>query len=101
MDLTGHWAGLVALLVFVLAYLLVVSEEFTNLRKSKPVIMAAGVIWVLIALQYRHAENTHVVEEAVFEFTSEFAQLFLFLLTAMTYVNAMTERTVFEALRGW
>jgi NhaD family Na+/H+ antiporter len=101
MDLTGHWAGLVALLVFVLAYLLVVSEEFTNLRKSKPVIMAAGVIWVLIALQYRHAGDTHVVEEAVFEFTTEFAQLFLFLLTAMTYVNAMTERNVFEALRGW
>ena len=42
MDLTGHWAGLIALLVFVLAYALVVSEEFTNLRKSKPVIMAAG-----------------------------------------------------------
>ena len=101
MDLTGHWAGLSALLVFVLAYSLVISEEYTHLRKSKPVILAAGIIWVIIAIQYRHAGQPHVIEEAVFEFTSEFAQLFLFLLTAMTYVNAMTERNVFEALRGW
>ena len=50
MDLTGHWAGFAALLVFILAYSLVVSEEFTDLRKSKPVILAAGVIWLLIAL---------------------------------------------------
>ena len=101
MDLTGHWAGIAALVVFVLAYALVISEEYTHLRKSKPVILAAGVIWVLIAWQYHLGENTHIVEEAVFEFTTEFAQLFLFLLVAMTYVNAMTERNVFEALRGW
>ena len=101
MDLTSHWAGVAALLIFVLAYALVISEEFTHLRKSKPVILGAGLIWVLIAWQYRSGDNTHIVEEAVFEFTTEFAQLFLFLLVAMTYVNAMTERNVFEALRGW
>jgi NhaD family Na+/H+ antiporter len=101
MDLTGHWAGIAALVVFITAYALVISEEYTHLRKSKPVILAAGIIWVLIAFQYRHTGDTHVVEEAVFDFVTEFAQLFLFLLTAMTYVNAMTERNVFEALRGW
>ena len=31
----------------------------------------------------------------------EFAELFLFLVVAMTYVNTMDERGVFEALRGW
>jgi NhaD family Na+/H+ antiporter len=31
----------------------------------------------------------------------EFAELFLFLLAAMTYINAMEERNVFEALRSW
>jgi NhaD family Na+/H+ antiporter len=101
MDLSGHWAGIAALVVFITAYALVISEEYTHLRKSKPVILAAGIIWVLIAFQYRHTGDTHVVEEAVFDFVTEFAQLFLFLLTAMTYVNAMTERNVFEALRGW
>ena len=35
-DLTTHWVGLTSLLLFILAYLLVIAEEYTNLRKSKP-----------------------------------------------------------------
>lgn len=101
MDLTGHWVGAAALTIFVLAYLLVVVEEFTHLRKSKPVILAAGLIWAIIAYQYAAASIPHATEEAVRHFLTEFGELFLFLLTAMTYVNAMSERRVFAALRSW
>jgi len=101
LDLTGHWVGITALLIFVLAYLLVVIEEFTHLRKSKPVILAAGMIWAIIAYEYATASVPHATEEAVRHFLTEFAELFLFLLTAMTYVNAMSERRVFAALRSW
>lgn len=101
MDLTGHWVGYTALLLFVLAYLLVIVEEFTHLRKSKPVILAAGLIWAIIAHQYASASLAHEAEEAVRHFLTEFAELFLFLLTAMTYVNSMSERRVFAALRSW
>lgn len=100
-DLTTHWVGLTALLLFVLAYLLVIAEEFTHLKKSKPVVLAAGLIWALLALAYADGESSSVVEHAVEHFLVEFAQLFLFLLTAMSYVNAMSERNVFAALRGW
>jgi len=100
-DLTTHWTGLAALFLFVLAYLLVIAEEFTHLRKSKPVVLAAGLIWALLAVAYADTESSHLVEQAVEHFLVEFSQLFLFLLTAMTYVNAMTERNVFAALRGW
>ena len=31
----------------------------------------------------------------------EYSELFLFLLVAMTYINAMDERLVFDALRSW
>jgi len=101
LDLTGHWVGIAALLLFVLAYFLVIVEEFTHLRKSKPVILAAGMIWAIIAYQYAAASISHEVDEAVRHFLTEFAELFLFLLTAMTYVNAMSERRVFAALRSW
>lgn len=101
MNLTESWVGLAAILIFVAAYSLVVIEEFTHLRKSKPMILAAGVIWSLIAYQYVAAGEPHVVEHAVSEFLVEFSELFLFLLVAMTYVNAMSERNVFEALRSW
>ena len=101
LDLTTHWSGYAAIIVFVLAYVLVVSEEFTALRKSKAVILAAGIIWILVAWQYALAGDKHAAEHAVEEFVLEFAELFLFLLTAMTYVNSMSERNVFEALRSW
>jgi len=100
-DLTRNGAGYAALFLFALAYLLVMSEEFTHLRKSKPVILAAGLIWALIAWQYHIQDLNHAAEAAFRETLLEFSELFLFLLAAMTYVNAMEERQVFEALRSW
>ena len=100
MDLTTHWVGFAAIAVFVLAYILVIAEEFTHLRKSVPVMFGAGIIWAIIAFRYATGMD-HEVEEAVKGFLVEFAELFLFLLAAMTYVNSMSERSVFEALRSW
>jgi Na+/H+ antiporter NhaD/arsenite permease-like protein len=139
-------------LLFALAYLMVVLEEVTHMRKSKPVILAAGLMWTLIAIfpptnvPVHHpageaadagmaaevpGEETTGVEpseaearssrafgpsegatgsdefkaareqigEAVRHSLMEYAELFLFLLVAMTYVNAMDERRVFDVLR--
>ena len=101
MDLTAHWVGVVAIVLFVAAYVLVITEEFTHLRKSKPVMLAAGIIWALVAYQYVGSDHPDAAAEAVHDYLTEFAQLFLFLLAAMTYVNAMSERNVFLALRYW
>jgi NhaD family Na+/H+ antiporter len=101
MDLTAQWVGVAAITVFVLAYSLVITEEYTSLRKSKAVILGAGIIWAMIGYRYAQGGIVHEAEEAVQEFVLEFAELFLFLLTAMTYVNSMSERNVFNALRDW
>jgi NhaD family Na+/H+ antiporter len=99
--LTRSWVGYTSLTVFILAYALVAAEEFTHLRKSKPVILAAGAIWAMIGFAYAQAGIDHAAEEAVKIFIVEFGELFMFLLVAMTYVNAMKERRVFEGLRVW
>ena len=101
LDLTASWVGFAALAIFVVAYALVMAEEFTHLRKSKPVILAAGVIWAMIAIVYANHGLTHAAEMAVRHNLLEYAELMLFLLVAMTYINAMDERNVFEALRSW
>ena len=101
MDLTTHWAGFLAIGVFVVAYSFVIAEEFTHLRKSIPVILGAGVIWVIVAALYAGQPERSGPEEAIRHFLIEFGELFLFLLCAMTYVNAMTERRVFDTLRAW
>jgi NhaD family Na+/H+ antiporter len=101
LDLTNATVGFAALAIFVLAYMMVMAEEFTHLRKSKPVILSAGLIWGMIAYVYAGTGDSHVVETAVRHNLLEFSELFLFLLAAMTYVNAMDERQVFEALRAY
>jgi Na+/H+ antiporter NhaD/arsenite permease-like protein len=101
MDLTTHWAGILAVAIFAGAYVLVILEENIHLRKSKPVIVAAGFIWILVAFAYSAAGDTHTAEELVRHNLLEFAELFLFLLAAMTFINTMEERGIFEVLRAW
>lgn len=101
LDLTNHMVGYAAIAIFVLAYVFVMAEEFTHLRKSKPVILAAGIIWAMIAMVYANNGLDHAAEVAVRHNFLEFSELMMFLLVAMTYINAMEERQVFDALRSW
>jgi len=100
LNLTFHTVGYASLMIFVVAYLLVMAEEFTHMRKSKPVLLAAGLIWGMIAWVYAGHGMPHAAEVAVRHNILEYAELFLFLLVAMTYINAMEERLVFETLRA-
>jgi Na+/H+ antiporter NhaD/arsenite permease-like protein len=101
LDFTAHWAGISAIIIFALAYSLVIAEESIHLRKSKPVMVAAGIIWAIVAIAYASHGDTHTAGQAVRHNLLEFAELFLFLLAAMTYINAMDERGVFDVLRVW
>ncbi len=100
LDLTAHWAGYAVVALFVGAYLLVVLEERTHLRKSQPVMLAAAAIWALLAVVSAQRGEPGLAHTALREYLVEFAELLLFLLAAMTYVNAMSERNLFEVLRA-
>ncbi|MCK5769252.1 sodium:proton antiporter NhaD [Algiphilus sp.] len=100
-DMTHTAAGVIAIVVFALAYVLVVMEEWLHLRKSIPVLLGAVIIWALIGAAYAQIGNTEIVGETVRHSLVEYAELFLFLLVAMTYINTLDERGVFDALRGW
>jgi NhaD family Na+/H+ antiporter len=101
LKLTDSGIGYAAIIIFAIAYLLVVAEEFTHLRKSKPVIIAAGIIWGMIGWVYMDHGMSHAAEAAVRHNLLEYSELMLFLLVAMTYINSMEERQVFDALRSW
>lgn len=101
LDLTSHWVGYAAIGIFTFAYIFVILEEKIHLRKSKPVLLAAGLIWILIALVYNSKGLPHEIEPAIRHNFLEYGELFFFLLVAMTYINAMLERGVFDALRDW
>jgi len=101
LNLTTSAYGRFGLLLFVAAYVLVIFEEQLHLRKSKPVIVASGLVWVLVALAYQGHGDPDTPHRAIQHNLVEYAELFLFLLSAMTYINALSERNVFRTLRNW
>jgi Na+/H+ antiporter NhaD/arsenite permease-like protein len=100
LDLTATWPGLLSLILFIVAYVLVITEEFLHLRKSIPVMVAAGVIWALVAVAYAVHGDTETAAAAARHDLLDYGELLLFLLSAMTYINTLQERQVFKALRG-
>ncbi len=101
LNLTTHWVGYGALVLFVGAYLLAMTEEMTELRKSKPMVFAASGIWILIAFVYVQGGMTEQAGAAFRASLEGYVELFLFIMVSMTYLNAMEDRGVFESLRIW
>lgn len=94
------WA-MTALAVFVISYIAVLFEEKTHLRKSKPVMLGAGLVWVCIGIMApKYGVDHHVLRGAVHHGLEEYGSLLLFLLAAMTYIAALEERNVFATLRA-
>ncbi|MEZ9314521.1 sodium:proton antiporter NhaD [Vibrio lentus] len=101
LKLTNSFVGYLSLTIFVVAYIVVMMEEYLKLRKSKPVLLAAGLIWIIIGFTYQEHNLTEVAKQALEHNLLEYAELLLFLLVAMTYISAMEERRLFDALQAW
>lgn len=100
-TMTSTGLGIACVVIFIIAYFFVMTEEKFKLKKSKPVLFAAGVIWVLVGYAYHAMGEPEKAKEALESNFLEYAELFLFLLVAMTYINAMEERRLFDALKTW
>ena len=100
-DLTQSTVGYASLIIFGLAYCLVMGEEYLQLRKSKPVLLAAGIIWLMIGFVYQQQGQIELAQSALEHNLLEYAELLLFLLVAMTYISAMEERRLFDSLQAW
>jgi Na+/H+ antiporter NhaD/arsenite permease-like protein len=94
------WIPPLVLTIFILAYGFVFLEEKLQLRKSKPVMIAAGAIWIFVAILYQAQNRSAEVSVVLRQVVLEYAELFLFLLSAMSFVNAMVERNLFETLKA-
>ncbi|MDJ0981115.1 MAG: sodium:proton antiporter NhaD [Kiloniellales bacterium] len=101
-DPTEVPAAYLCLGIFLFSYIFVMTEEKTHMRKSKPVILGAGIIWALVAwLAPGYGFPQEAIHDALIHGLEEYAGLLLFLLAAMTYISALQAGNVFEALRAW
>jgi len=100
LDSTHSWIGYLSLAGFILAYVIVIFEEKLHLRKSKPVVFMGCFMWMLIGISEFPLGEKHA-HEYLKELIAEIGELFFFLLVAMTYINVLSERNVFQVLRAW
>ena len=101
LNLTHHWVGYLAIAIFSVAYILAMTEEVTHLNKSKPMVLAASLIWMFIAAIYVSGGMGEQSGQAFRACLVGYVELFLFIMVSMAYLNAMEDRGVFDNLRVW
>jgi Na+/H+ antiporter NhaD/arsenite permease-like protein len=94
------WPAVLALAAFLLACLLALAERGLEMRRSKALVLAAGVVWLLVALAFSMQGDAHTAARALRDYLAAFAELALFVLVAMVYANALDERGLFGVLRA-
>ena len=100
LDLEHHFVGYLALLITVLAYIIAMTEDLHQMSKAKPMVLGAGLIWFAIFIYFYLIHSSSKVVAAGFESNlMAYVELFLFIMVSMTFLNTMTERGIFDALR--
>lgn len=99
-DLILTWVGFVSLFIFIVAYIAIAMEEKIHINKSKPALFAGTLIFLLVGIyQLTNGGVQPSLHEEVNHLIVEIAAIFFFLYVAMTYIEALIERNVFEKLK--
>lgn len=100
LDLTATWVGIAVLAVFAVGYYFIATEEKYELNKAKPALFIGTFSFMLIGIYYAlnglspdplHHEMRLLIEEI--------AEIFFFLFVAMTFIETLIERGVFDVLK--
>lgn len=101
MNFVGHPFGWLLLAVFVIGYYFIATEENYHIDKAKPALFVGTFMFVLIGLYYAiEGLDFAPFEREIDHLILEIAEIFFFLFVAMTYIEALIERGVFNALKA-
>ena len=99
-NLSTTWVGWLSLAIFVVAYYFIAAEDKYHINKAKPALFAGTIIFMLIGVYYaiNGLDGKHLHHEIEL-LIMEISGIFFFLFVAMTYIETLIERNVFDALR--
>lgn len=98
--LISNWLGITALVIFIVAYVLIMLEEKLHINKSKPALFAGTTIFILIAINNAiHNVDPQRLHDTLTHLVMEITSIFFFLYVAMTYIEVLIERGVFGRLK--
>lgn len=100
-DLSVHPFGWLLLLLFAAGYYFIAKEERYHLDKSKPALFIGTLMFMLIGGFYAyHGLSLQSYKNEIEHLVFEIAQIFFFLFVAMTFIETLIERGVFNALKS-
>ena len=99
-NLATTWVGWASLAVFVIAYYFIATEEKYEINKSKPALFAGTFMFMLIGVYYAiNGLNPDAVHNELEHLILEISEIFFFLLVAMTFIETLLERGVFDLMK--
>ena len=100
LNLTTTWVGIASLIIFVVGYFFIATEENFHIDKAKPAIFIGTFMFLLIGFyMLANGLDVHSLQNEVNHLILEISQIVFFLMVAMTYIEALIERDVFNALK--
>ena len=99
-DLTTTWIGVVSFAIFIIGYYFIAAEEKYHINKAKPALFTGAFMFMLIGVYFAinglDPESLHDEMETLI---LEIAEIYFFLLVAMTYIETLIERRVFDVMK--
>jgi len=99
-NLATTWVGWLSLAVFVVAYYFIATEDKYEVNKAKPALFAGTLMFMLIGVYYAiNGMNPEALHTELEHLILEIAEIFFFLLVAMTFIETLIERGVFDLMK--
>jgi len=99
-SLAFHPIGYLSLAIFVIAYYFIATEESYMINKAKPALFAGTFLFLIIGVFYAFTgRDLTPLQHEISEIILEISNIFFFLYVAMTYIETLIDRNVFEVLR--
>ena len=99
-DLATTPFGWMLLAIFVVGYYFIAAEEKYHINKAKPALFTGTFMFMLLGAYYAINDlNFGAFDTEIAHLILEIAEIFFFLFVAMTFIEALIERNVFDALK--
>ncbi len=100
-DLATEPVGFLLLAIFIIGYYFIATEEKYELNKAKPALFTGTLMFIILGGYYAYQGlDFSMFETEISHLVLEIAEIFFFLYVAMTYIEALIERGVFNALKS-
>ncbi|MBN2722323.1 MAG: sodium:proton antiporter NhaD [Campylobacterales bacterium] len=100
LHLTWSLIGISSLIIFIIGYYFIATEEKYNINKSKPALFIGTFMFMLIGVYFAvNGLDVEPLHNEMKVLILEIAEIFFFLFVAMTFIETMIERNVFDVLK--